>query len=154
MQKQYEIVAIYLYLFTDFVRWDNWTIFWKFDACSTLIWINLKMLSWFECNLEFEKVWWFDIQKIDYLNCSIIQFDVMQKNAELKLKFSSNNWISLFNSVIWIDFVKMNYLNKVNLHKYSITETFSSIDIERTCVRWYISMNLQHHGFTRLSYYF
>ncbi len=114
-EEQYEIVAIYLYLFTDFVRWDKWTIFWKFDTCNTLIWINwfqYQFRIWKSLAIWSSKNWLFEL-----FNYSIW---CGTKNAELKLKFISDTSICLFNSVISIDFVKMNCLKKVNLNKIQL----------------------------------
>ncbi len=66
--------------------------FWKFDK-------NCKCLIGYNVNSEFVKVWRFEVQKFDYLNHSIIWFDAIQKNVELKLKFRSDNWLSFS---IWL----------------------------------------------------
>ncbi len=57
----------------------------------------------------------------------LIWFDT--KNVELKLKFSSNNWLSFFNSVVWIEFVKDCWIEKWSIqYKKSISETFSRVE--------------------------
>jgi hypothetical protein len=45
LQKQYEIVAIYPFLVTDFASWDNWIFkIENFGNFSIPIWLQSKML--------------------------------------------------------------------------------------------------------------
>jgi hypothetical protein len=37
------------------------------------------------------------------------------KHVELKLKFGSDNWINFLNLVIWIDFVKMDWIENSHI---------------------------------------
>jgi hypothetical protein len=80
------------------------------NTFSTLIWQKWKMLNWFWCQIRTWKSWVICSSKIQLFELFnyLIWFD--KKNVELKLKFSSDNWISFFNWVIWIDFVKMNWI--------------------------------------------
>ncbi len=109
MRKQYEIVAIYLFLFANFVSWDNWTKFLggKFDPFSTL-----KMLHWFKSEFGIWKsfgIWSSKIWLFELFNC-LIWCD--SKNVELKLKFGLDILNKFLNLVIWIDFVKRNLIEK------------------------------------------
>ncbi len=72
LQNQYEIVAIYVFLYTDCVSWGNWTIFLE-------IWQNEKCSIGFNINSEFGKVQQFEVKKFDYLICSIIWFNLTSK---------------------------------------------------------------------------
>ncbi len=102
--------CIFILLFTTFLSWDNWTkIFGKFDTLSTLNWQKWKVVNWFQCQFEIWKtlaIWILKIQLFEFLKYLIWYY--IQKNVEFKCKFGSDNWISFFNLVIWIDFVKMN----------------------------------------------
>ncbi len=80
MLKEYKIVAIYIFLVIVFASWDNCNVrignfaklVHKFDN-------NLKKY-WIGFNLVFENVQWFEVENFDYLNCSIIWFDLIQKS--------------------------------------------------------------------------
>ncbi len=73
-------MAIYLFLVTGFASRDNGNI--KIGNLANLVPKfdnNKKLWIGFNVNSAFERVWWFEIVKMNYLNCSIIWFDLMQK---------------------------------------------------------------------------
>jgi hypothetical protein len=79
--EKYKIVAINLFIVTGFTSWDNWNI--KIGNLANLIpkFDNHLQKCWigFSVNSVFEKVWWFEIEKFNYLYCTIIWFDFIQK---------------------------------------------------------------------------
>ncbi len=43
--------------------------------------------------MELEKIWWFEVQKFQNLNCTIMWFEYDTKNVELNLNVGSDNYI-------------------------------------------------------------
>ncbi len=82
----------------------------------------------FNVNLVLETVWWFKIEKFNYLNCSIIWFDLISyKKCWIRIEIWFGLLNKIFNLFIWIYLRKIIELKKVNSVHNSITETFSSV---------------------------
>ncbi len=90
--------------------------------------LTIKEKCWigFNVNSKFENARWFEVQKFNYFEL-FNYFIWRERNVELKLKFSSDKWKKFFNSVIWIDFVKMIWIRRGNSPKKTITEIFSNL---------------------------
>ncbi len=68
-----------------------------------------------------------DLKFIKLITWIVQLFDsIWYKNVALKLKFGLLSWISFFNLVIWIDFVKKSIEDNLILHKNWYPETFST----------------------------
>ncbi len=83
----------------------------------------------FNVNSVFEKVRWFEIEKFNYLSCSIIWFDLIQKCwIEIEIWFG----YLIFNTIIWIELKNELNWKKVSLvqksiAKHSLVWTLASI---------------------------
>jgi hypothetical protein len=91
------------------------------------------MLDWYYCHFDIWKslaIWYWKIQLLKLFNY-LISFDT--KNDELKLKLGLDNWMSLLNLVIWIDFVKNNWIEKgqfgtkTHLLKHSLLQFWGAL---------------------------
>jgi hypothetical protein len=98
----------------------------------------------FNANLELEFFCDFEVQKVNYLKCLIVRFDVIQKKicVEIVIQFGLLNKIYL---IIWIDFVKMNCIGeksiqhkKLNYQKSSLICTTLYINVKKA---WAIQIN-------------
>jgi len=100
----------------SFESWDNWTKpFLKFDTFSALILTKMKSLDLVSMSIQNLK----KFGDLKFKNSVIELYNYLTwydtNNVEFKLKFGLDNWISFFNLVIWIDVIKMNWIEK-NVH--------------------------------------
>jgi hypothetical protein len=120
--KQYEIVTICTSLVSHYGRWDYYIKIAKFIALS---WQSLKMMNLFHCQFGICRgsvIWTSKIWLFELYNYSI-WFDTKKLNLNWSLVL---RYLNMFlNVVIWIDFVKRNWIEKMShWHKNSIIETF------------------------------
>jgi hypothetical protein len=124
MQKQYEIVPNYQFLIIDFLKVTTEKLFCIIDK---ILFPNLTIIKNAGLASElFRNLKMFGNLKFKNSNSSIVQlFDLMWlNNAEFKLKFGANNWISFeFGYLNWF-YKKLIELKKVNtaqkLHYWNI----------------------------------